>query len=174
MVSFQPIWRREVRIRRPVSRVLCRPQMRTRRPFLWTAPRGTVLATNPGPSGLRQPCLQAGAEPLFGLAPGGACHAALVTKDAVRSYRTLSPLPARTPAVCFLWRCPWGRPRRALPAAMSSWSPDFPRTLARPRPPGRLIRAEGDRSTGSGQAAAGARLLERLERRGGDEPVAGG
>ena len=29
--------------------------------------------------------------------------------------------------VCFLWRYPWGRPRRALPAAMSKWSPDFPR-----------------------------------------------
>ena len=29
-------------------------------------------------------------------------------------------------AVCFLWRYPWGRPRRALPAALSSWSPDFP------------------------------------------------
>jgi hypothetical protein len=33
------------------------------------------------------------APPLFGLAPGGVCRAALVTKDAVRSYRTLSPLP---------------------------------------------------------------------------------
>ena len=31
--------------------------------------------------------------PLFGLAPGGVCHAAFVTKSAVRSYRTLSPLP---------------------------------------------------------------------------------
>ncbi len=30
-------------------------------------------------------------------------------------------------AVCFLWRYPWGRPRRALPAAISPWSPDFPR-----------------------------------------------
>ncbi len=29
-------------------------------------------------------------------------------------------------AVCFLWRFPWGRPRRALPAAISPWSPDFP------------------------------------------------
>ena len=29
---------------------------------------------------------------LFGLAPGGACHAASVTKDAVRSYRTISTL----------------------------------------------------------------------------------
>src|SRR3954454_18346188 len=30
---------------------------------------------------------------LFGLAPGGVCHAACVTAGAVRSYRTLSPLP---------------------------------------------------------------------------------
>ena len=34
-----------------------------------------------------------GASSLFGLAPGGACHAASVAGDAVRSYRTLSPLP---------------------------------------------------------------------------------
>ncbi len=39
------------------------------------------------------------------------------------------PKPGR--AVCFLWRYPWGRPRRALPAAYSPWSPDFP--LLRPR-----------------------------------------
>jgi hypothetical protein len=31
---------------------------------------------------------------LFGLAPGGVYHAVLVTKNAVRSYRTLSPLPS--------------------------------------------------------------------------------
>jgi hypothetical protein len=30
---------------------------------------------------------------LFGLAPGGVCHAAGVTAGAVRSYRTVSPLP---------------------------------------------------------------------------------
>ena len=30
---------------------------------------------------------------LFSLAPGGVCHARFVTKSAVRSYRTLSPLP---------------------------------------------------------------------------------
>jgi hypothetical protein len=30
---------------------------------------------------------------LFGLAPGGACHAAFVAEDAVRSYRTISTLP---------------------------------------------------------------------------------
>jgi hypothetical protein len=33
---------------------------------------------------------------LFGLAPGGVCHAADVTAGAVRSYRTISPLPRRT------------------------------------------------------------------------------
>jgi hypothetical protein len=30
---------------------------------------------------------------LFGLAPDGVCPAILVTKNAVRSYRTISPLP---------------------------------------------------------------------------------
>ena len=41
--------------------------------------------------------------PLFGLAPGGVCRAASVTVRAVRSYRTLSPLPgpkARRSALC--------------------------------------------------------------------------
>src|SRR5271168_435984 len=69
---------------------------------------------------------------LFGLAPGGACHAADVAARAVRSYRTLSPLPPAffvrktRKAVCFLWRFPWGRPRRTLSGAVSAWSPDFP------------------------------------------------
>ena len=31
--------------------------------------------------------------PLFGLAPGGVYHAVAVTSNAVRSYRTISPLP---------------------------------------------------------------------------------
>ena len=33
--------------------------------------------------------------PLFGLAPGGVYHAAAVAGGAVRSYRTLSPLPLK-------------------------------------------------------------------------------
>ena len=37
--------------------------------------------------------------PLFGLAPGGVCRAVLVTKNAVRSYRTLSPLPSLAEAM---------------------------------------------------------------------------
>jgi len=58
------------------------------------------------------------------------------------------PCPGPKPwAVCFLWRCPWGRPRRALPAASSSWSPDFPpprrsaRATARPSGPLRKVAA---------------------------------
>ena len=85
--------------------------------------------------------------PLFGLAPGGACHAVPVARPAVRSYRTLSPLPAAPcggPAVCFLWRCPWGRPRRTLSGTVSLWSPDFP-------PP---VRAAAVRPTGCAEVRA--------------------
>jgi len=32
----------------------------------------------------------------------------------------------RSRAVCFLWHCPWGRPRRVLPGTVFPWSPDFP------------------------------------------------
>ncbi len=43
---------------------------------------------------------------------------------------------AEAVAVCSLWHCPWGRPRRALPGTVVSWSPDFPRAAkaARGRP----------------------------------------
>jgi len=69
------------------------------------------------------------ARPLFGIAPGGACHAVPVARSAVGSYPTVSPSPLRTGAVSSLWRFPWGCPRRALPGTLASWSPDFPRGL---------------------------------------------
>jgi len=53
--------------------------------------------------------------PLFGLAPGGVYRAAPVARDAVRSCRTLSPLPVRSRAVCFLWHYPWSRPKPEPP-----------------------------------------------------------
>ena len=43
------------------------------------------------------------------------------------SYPTLSPLPRQVGAVYFLWHFLSGHPGRALPAAFSPWSPDFPR-----------------------------------------------
>ena len=46
--------------------------------------------------GTVEPRLRGAGRPssLLGLAPGGVCHATTVTSRAVRSYRTLSPLPA--------------------------------------------------------------------------------
>src|SRR5690348_17109122 len=75
-----------------------------------------------------RPC---GQPSLLGLAPGGVCPAAAVAGDAVRSYRTISPLPPGPPfggrgGGMFLWHFPWGRPRRALPGTVFPWSPDFP------------------------------------------------
>ena len=73
------------------------------------------------------PCLPL----LLGLAPGGVFPAVSITGDAVRSYRTISPLPPMVSpkgdsmrlAVCFLWHCPWGRPRRPLTGTVLSVEP---------------------------------------------------
>ena len=78
--------------RAPVARRLARPtRAATRKP---------------------NPSADANLPPLFGLAPGGVYRAAPVTGRAVRSYRTLSPLPIvpgqslERWAVCFLWHFP--------------------------------------------------------------------
>jgi hypothetical protein len=47
-------------------------------------------------SGTRHLAAKRSAPSLFGFAPGGVCHAACVAADAVRSYRTISPLPRLT------------------------------------------------------------------------------
>ena len=135
-------------VTKPVSRVLYRARMGARRwPFISNACRQAPLATNPGgSSGNETGGFEAAAPPLFGLAPGGVCRAAPVARTAVRSYRTLSPLPSeavRRRAVCFLWHCPWGRPRRRLSGTVLPRSPDFPpclpiRWLLAERPSGLL------------------------------------
>jgi len=65
---------------------------------------------------------------LFGLAPGGVCRAVGVAIDAVRSYRTVSPLPVLFPALRRSTLCCTVRelalPRRYL--APCPLSPDFP------------------------------------------------
>jgi len=81
-------------------------------------------------------------QPLFGLAPGGVCHAACRhrKRGALLPHPfTLACAPTsrkrRGPsAVCSLWHFPWASnglktalARRALPATLVSWSPDFPR-----------------------------------------------
>ena len=70
---------------------------------------------------------------LFGLAPGGVYNADFVTEIAVRSYHTISPLPAYTVqsldeiARRYIFCCTFRQlapPRRYL--APCPWSPDFP------------------------------------------------
>ncbi len=73
---------------------------------------------------------------LFGLAPGGVYPAVHVTANAVRSYRTFSPLPAKGPkaspqAVCFLWHFPSARAAQMLSGTL----PCGARTFLRPVPP---------------------------------------
>ena len=87
---------RERVARRPVSRVLSNP-CGPGRPFVWDAPYSAPHATNPGDGArtpLRHLLSQDRRPPLFGLAPGGVYPAAPVTGGAVRSYRTVSPLPS--------------------------------------------------------------------------------
>ena len=60
-------------------------------------------------------------------------------------------------AVCFLWRYPWGRPRRTLSGAASVWSPDFP-------PPFDWLRAAAVRPTGAlGHRSSGRRRSRRKQ-----------
>ena len=109
-------------------------------PFIWDVRRRTPRATDPS-GGAEGPPGGIGRDPrrlplLLGLAPGGVYPAAAVAGGAVRSYRTISPLPPATPTNLeeganglggvFLWHFPWGRPRRALPGTVPPWSPDFP------------------------------------------------
>ena len=62
---------------------------------------------------------------LFGLAPSGVYHATSVTRSAVRSYRTISPLPAEAGGILSVALAVGSR----LPDVIWHsvlWSPDFP------------------------------------------------
>ncbi len=86
----------EIKARRPVSRVLS-PAEAGGWPFIWDARYRTPRATDPDGDAKTRPadpsCDETGLPSLLGLAPGGVYRAAPVAGDAVRSYRTLSPLP---------------------------------------------------------------------------------
>ena len=62
-------------------------------PFIWDARCRTPRATDPDGGAETRPARAEGLPSLLGLAPGGVCHAAAVAGGAVRSYRTISPLP---------------------------------------------------------------------------------
>jgi hypothetical protein len=66
---------------------------------------------------------------LFGFAPGGACHAADVAARAVRSYRTLSPLPS-----CFMALRPQSGGLLSVALSLGSPPPDVIRRRIRMEP----------------------------------------
>jgi hypothetical protein len=74
-----------------VSRILC---PLGRRPFILAVRRRTAPAANPKASPAEAGCGDGRSLAfLLGLAPHGVYRASTVTDEAVRSYRTLSPLP---------------------------------------------------------------------------------
>jgi hypothetical protein len=65
----------------------------TWQPFIWDDARAPPLATHPDDEAGNGPGACAHVSSLFGLAPGGVCHAVSVARSAVGSYPTFSPLP---------------------------------------------------------------------------------
>jgi hypothetical protein len=136
-------------------------------PFIWDASRLAPRATDPGGDAETR-LVPEDPPPLLGLAPGGVYRAAPVAGRAVRSYRTLSPLPAPRRA---RWRFPFcGTFPRVAPAGRYP-APCFrgartflPRPCGRRRPSGRLARGNMARpgcgrkarsSAGSGSPGSG-------------------
>jgi hypothetical protein len=106
---------------------------------------GTVVADR-----LKQPTRTTGLEtglaparserlsPLFGFAPGGVYRAVRITASAVRSYRTLSPLP-RAGRFAFCGTVPGVTPAGCYPAPCFHGARTFlPERKGSKRPPGRL------------------------------------
>ena len=62
---------------------------------------------------------------LFGLAPGGVYPATVIANNAVRSYRTISPLPIETGGI-FSVALSIGSRRPDVIWHLALWSPDFP------------------------------------------------
>jgi len=91
-------------------------------------PSPAASRNQPGQRAGNRPGAEAPCRPYSVLLPVGFAWTVPVAGAAVRSCRTFSPLPAARSALggLFLWHCPWGRPRRALPGTVLPWSPDFP------------------------------------------------
>ena len=139
--------------RRPVSRVLSRPL---------AGPGTAIPLGRPLPGASRDRPGRRRGNPRAGVLPP-ACRPYLVLLPVGFAVPPLSPgarcaltapfHPYRRgyevpwPAVCSLWHCPWGRPRRALPGTAFPWSPDFPPPSAGSRTP----QAAAVRPSGRGQ-----------------------
>jgi len=114
-------------VRSPVSRVLAPREGETAISLGPTSrPASNDLPGRHGAGRRREPSL-------FDLSPGGVCPARPVTRPAVRSYRTVSPLPEalQSPAVCFLWHFPWPRGRLPLATTLTRGARTFLPALRR-------------------------------------------
>ena len=130
--------------RRPVSRVLS-PGGPGGWSFIWDARYRTPRATNPGDSAETRlahdiPWDAGPGRPYSVLLPVGFTLPPPLPGARCALTAPFHPyLRPRTPAVCFLWHFPWGRPRRPLTGTVFPWSPDFPPPArSRRRPSGRL------------------------------------
>src|SRR5271155_6015938 len=126
-------------------------------PFLWDARCRAPRATDPsGGAKVRPASPRPGCLPLLlGLAPGGVFPAAVVAAGAVRSYRTVSPLPparfSETDRRCtFCGTFPGVAPAGRYPAPYLRGARTFlPPPKGRERPSGRLaLENLGVRDTG--------------------------
>jgi hypothetical protein len=80
--------------RRPVSRVLSTPRRAIDDYSSGALVAERLVATYPDDDAETRLRSRASLPSLFGFAPGGVYHAVPVSRPAVRSYRTLSPLPS--------------------------------------------------------------------------------
>ncbi len=150
---------RERFARRPVSRVLS-ACCHAGRPFLCDASRNAPDATNPN-DGAGMPFLVArkreAAVPIRSCSRWGLpCRPCCQGRGALLPHRFALACGSRTlaQAVCFLWHCPWGRPRRPLAGTVFPWSPDFPLLLSKQRPSSRLASAGHGRAGAPRQASS--------------------
>jgi hypothetical protein len=128
-----------------------RPFYRTGRPFLWDASHNAPHATNPSggtgtslrsPRNLRRDIAAAPIRSCsrWGLPCRRCCQkrgALLPHRFALARGASLLTPTSLARAVCFLWHCPWGRPRRSLTGTVFPWSPDFPPPTGHPVSSGR-------------------------------------
>src|SRR3954463_7657144 len=128
---------REKGVSRPVSRVLYGPGRDI--PDVAAIPLGrlspTVSSNQPGQPAWKPACdarLSAPVVPIrFCSRWGLPCRPRCRVRGALLPHPfTLTP-GTHPGAVCFLWRCPWGCPRRTLSGTVFPWSPDFPPRTAR-------------------------------------------
>ena len=119
---------------RPVSRVLYGPDANTGtwQPFIWDDACAPPRATHPDdwPGKGRNSLSADPRHPYSVLLPVGFTVPFLLPETRWALTPPFHPDLRKPQAVCFLWHCPWGHPRRTLSGTVFPWSPDFPHLAA--------------------------------------------